>query len=195
MFESCWARQDLRRRPGCSRPGRRAFALCRPALVATLGWIVLGSAPATRASVPSPGVAPPSDLSRTAVFGVIATDSGARPLFVRTDSVPNLAGQAYGWFIGVGESRRPIEWTETLTLPAPAASWGGEGSSRPPNLSVSADRRCAVVEDEAVPEYGVIYHFWVVTPGDPDGDYTIVVKIQGGREERFRFTLVPSDRP
>jgi hypothetical protein len=164
----------------------------RRTLVAALGWLALASAHAIQASVPPPRVAPPSDVRRTAVFGIIATDSAERPVFVRTDSVPNVEGQAYGWFIGVAESRRPVRWIETITLPAPAPSWGGEASSLPPNVSVSADRRSAVLQGEAVPEYGVIYDFWVVAPGDPDGPYTIEVKIEGGREERFHFTLVPS---
>jgi hypothetical protein len=194
---------DVRR---CSRSrgsgGRRTFYATRfkrastvrwPAFVAALGGLSLAWALEIQASVPSPRVAPPPGAGRTAVFGIIAPDSAGKPVFVRTDSVPNVEGQAYGWFLGVGESRAPVQWTEILTLPAPAASWSREGTSPPPNVSISPDGRNAVVRGEAVPEYGVIYDFWVVAPGDPAGRYTIVVKTRDGREERFRFTLRPPD--
>jgi hypothetical protein len=159
-------------------------------VVAALGWLPIAWAPAIQASVPSLRVTPPSDVSRTAVFGIIAPDSAGKPFFVRTDSVPNVEGQAYGWFIGVGPSSVPVKWTETLTLPAPAASWSRGGTPPPPNVSISSDGRTAVVGGEAVPEFGVISNFWAVAPGDPAGHYTIVVKIHDGREERFSFTLL-----
>jgi len=149
---------------------------------------------ALAASVPLPPVAPPSGASRDAVFGIIASDPAGRPFFVRTDSVPNLAGQRYGWFIGMGESTLPVQWVETLTLPGPAASWGGERSSPPASISISPDRREAVARGEAVPEFGVIYHFWTVAPGDPPGRYRMVVKLEDGREERFSFSLPASAR-
>jgi hypothetical protein len=158
-------------------------------LVAVLGVLTVAWAPALRASVPSTRAALPPGSGRSAVFGILSTDSEGQPLFVRTDSVPNVEGQAYGWFIEVGDSKLPVRWTETLTLPAPAASWGDEGASPTPGLSVAADSRSAVVEGEDVPEFGVIEHFWSVVAGDPSGHYTIVVKLPGGREERFDFTL------
>jgi hypothetical protein len=151
----------------------------------------LAIAPPIRASDPSPRVAPPPGVSGGAVFGIIATDSAGKPYFVRSDSVPNVEGQAYGWFIGVGDSRLPVKWVETLTLPAPPASWRRDGSLPTPKMSISPDQRSGVVEGEAVPEFGVIYHFWAVAHGDPAGLYTIVVRIEDGREERFSFALQP----
>ena len=159
------------------------------AFVVALGCVSIAIASAIRASVPSPGVAAPSDASGGAVFGIIETDSAGKPVFVRSDFVPNVEGQAYGWLVGVGEFRAPVKWTETLTLPAPATSWSREGSSSASNVSISPDGRTAVVHGVDVPEFRVIYHFWAVAPGDPDGHYTIVVKIEGGRVEQFDFTL------
>ena len=159
-------------------------------VVVALGWLPFAWAPAVRASVPSTHPMPPPRDGRTAVFGIIAPDSAGKPYFLRTDSVPYVVGQAYGWFIGVGESRVPVEWTETLTLPAPAAAWGREGATPTPDVSISSDGRTAVVRGEAVPEFGVISHFWTVARGDPAGRYTIVVKIHDGREERFSFVLL-----
>src|SRR5262245_3493162 len=163
----------------------RAMLRWRP-LVAAL--VAIAWAPTVRASVPSPRVALPPGTGHGAVFGILSTDSAGNPLFVRTDSVPNVEGQAYGWFIEV-DSKLPVKWTETLTLPGPAASWGDEGPSPTPGLSVAADSRSAVTQGEDLPEFGVIYHFWSVVAGDPSGNYTIVVKLAGGREERFDFKL------
>src|SRR5262245_3439853 len=159
-----------------------------------LAFLSLAGGPAMRASTPPPHVAPPSGASRGAVFGIIATDPAGKPFFVRSDSVPNVEGQMYGWFIGVGDSRGPVGWSETLTLPAPPASWSREGSHRDSDLSVSPAGRSAVVRGESVPEYGAIYHFWAVAPGDPVGRYTIVVKLADGREERFAFALLAKEK-
>src|SRR5262245_61903047 len=162
----------------------------RRSFVVAVGALSLAAAAAIQASVPA-RVAPPSLAGRKAVFGIVSTDSAGNPFFVRTDSVPNVEGQAYGWFIEVGDSRLPVQWTETLSLPAPAGSWSEDGESLPANVSISPDRRSAVVRDEAIPEFGVIYHFWVVVPGDPSGRYAITVKLESGREERFAFILLP----
>jgi len=189
MLESCRARHALRRRPGRDRPGR---LLRRSGLVVAIGFLSLAVAQVLRASVPSPRVpGPPSLTGGGAVFGIIEADAAGRPFFVRSDSVPNVEGQAYGWFIEVGDSRLPVQWTETLSLPAPAGSWSADGESPPANVSISPDRRSAVVRDEAIPEFGVVYHFWVVVPGDPSGRYAITVKLESGREERFAFILLP----
>jgi hypothetical protein len=131
---------------------------------------------------------PPSAGTRTGVFGLIVTDAAGPLRFVPSDSVPNVEGQPYGWFIPVGESSRPVKWIETLMLPAPAASWSPNGTL-PPGVSVSPDRKTAVVHGEVVPVEGLIFDFWEVAPGDPAGHYTIVVNVENGTEERFSFTL------
>jgi len=157
--------------------------------------LALAIAPPVRASDPSPRVAPPPGVGGGGVFGIIASDPAGKPYFVRSDSVPKVEGQAYGWFIGVSDSRLPVSWVETLTLPARPASWRRDGSSPTSRMSISPDERSAVVAGEAVPEFGVIYHFWAVARGDPAGQYTIVVRIGDGREERFSFSLQAPPSP
>jgi hypothetical protein len=128
------------------------------------------------------------------VFGIITGQAEGQPRFVETDSVPNVEGQSYGWIIPVGDSSSPVSWTEVLTLPAPAAVWSGMGSSS--DVSINRDGSSAVTHRKAVPRGGLIFNFWSVARGDPDGEYTIVVTPDSGREYRFRFSLQkPAGRP
>jgi hypothetical protein len=118
------------------------------------------------------------------VFGIFAMDAAGEPRFAPTDSVPLVAGQEFGWFIQVGESTEPVQWTETITLPGPG-NWGEPG----PNVSISPDRRTAIVQSEAIPENGMIFHSWKIDRGDPAGEYRIAVRLADGREELFEFRV------
>jgi hypothetical protein len=118
------------------------------------------------------------------VFGIYATDAAGEPRFAPTDSVPLVPGQEFGWFIQVGEATESVRWTETITLPGPG-NWGEPG----PNVSVSPDRRTAIVQSEAIPVEGLISHTWKIDSGDPVGEYRIAVRLADGREEIFEFKV------
>ena len=151
------------------------------AAVVAAGCIQIVQVPAQ-----APAEAPSHSDSPASMFGIITTDAAGDPRFVQTDSVPNVAGQQFGWFVWVGESEQSVKWTEFLTLPA-AGVWPDAADS--PNVSISPDQRTAIVQDEAVPEDGYVFNLWTVAEGDPSGEYSIVVKTGDGREERFSFTL------
>jgi hypothetical protein len=177
-----------------SRASRFRSRCAAVAACAAFGCIQIVQAPAP---APAPGTAeaPGEPESPASLFGIITTDAAGEPRFVETTSVPNVAGQSFGWFVWVGESEISVKWTESLTLPA-AGEWPDAADE--PNISISPDQRTAIVQDEAVPERGFIFNFWEVAQGDPSGEYAIVVKVADGREEHFSFTLTPpasSDRP
>ena len=146
---------------------------------------------------------------RSSVFGILTVDAAGNPQFVPANEVPNVAKQAYGWFIWVGDSIRPVRSTETFTLTRPPARRspaesepsifrsGNEGmvitkdqtAVRTENPSISTDGRTGINQIESTPLDGFIWNSWEVEPGDPPGSYEIAVSLRGGRTETFSFSL------
>jgi hypothetical protein len=117
--------------------------------------------------------------------------------FIETDEVPLRVGTVYGWRLRAAADM-PVAWREEFTLPEAPRSWGGGGSR------VSADGRTAVTEgrEAAVSEFpeapvagfgeagGWLDHQWSVIDGDPAGEATIRVTVEGGalvHEFHIRF--------
>jgi hypothetical protein len=147
--------------------------------------------------------------ARTSVFGILTLDAAGNPQFVATTAVPNVAKQAYGWFIWVGDSPRSVRSTETFTLARPPVrrstiapepsifSSGNEGmvitkdqtGVRTETTFTSRDGRTGLNRIESTPLDGFIWNSWEVKPGDPPGGYEISVSLSGGRKETFFFSL------
>jgi hypothetical protein len=147
--------------------------------------------------------------ARTSVFGILTLDAAGNPQFVATTEVPNVAKQAYGWFIWVGDSPRPVRSTETFALARPPVrrstvepepsifSSGNEDivitkdqtGVRTETPFTSPDGRTAMNRIESTPLDGFIWNSWEVEPGDPLGRYQVSVSLPGGREETFSFSL------
>jgi len=147
--------------------------------------------------------------ARTSVFGILTVDAAGNPQFVAATEVPNVAKQAYGWFIWVGGSTQRVRSTEIFTLTRPPARRrtvesersifrpGNEGmvitrdqtGVRTENTSISPDGRTGIRQIESIPLGGFIWSGWDVEPGDPPGSYEIAVSLPGGRTETFPFSL------
>ena len=106
--------------------------------------------------------------------------------FQRTDVVPLIPGQAYGWIMRVPTRASSVRIREELILPAPAPEWGTFGN---PGITVAADRRSAVTEIDVPVVDGTISNSWQVAEGDPPGPYVIRVSVEGQPATVFRFTL------
>ena len=122
-----------------------------------------------------------------AQFGLFVPDAAGNTSFVETRSIPNTAGQSFGWFIEVGAVSDPIWWTEQLMLPEAPASWGELGSQA--NVSISRDRRTITTRDESEAIDGWIYNMWEVIEDDPSGQYSIRVTLSDGRSTEFLFAV------
>jgi len=159
--------------------------------VAALGSVLLLWVRIAQAAEGPSDPGTPAAVTRNAVFGIMVNDAAGEQQFVPTDSVPNVEGQLCGWFIYVGDSSQPVKFTETITLTQPASSPGPSGS--PPSGVSALAAQPEVVQREYVPHDGEIGDFWAVARGDITGHYTVVVKLEGGREERFSYELVAPD--
>jgi hypothetical protein len=116
-------------------------------------------------------------------FGILVAGGGTETEFVETTRVPNVVGQSYGWRATIAPRPAPFEWFEELRLPTPPREWEGAAA-------ISDDRKVAQTHD-VVPPYATEFsNFWVVTPGDPSGRYSLVVKISDGVVASFSFDVV-----
>lgn len=120
---------------------------------------------------------------RTSIFGVLTTGPDGKRRIDPASHIDNIDYLEYGWAIWVGDSNRPVRWTESITGPS-TASWGGVDW-------VSPDGRTAVVSNEAIPKNGFIYQTWSLFEDSP-GRYSVSVSLPGDRRENFEFMLSPA---
>jgi hypothetical protein len=126
------------------------------------------------------------------VFGILQKDTEGKETFVRTDIVPLVENQTYGWIIRLKTGLK-VKWKEEFILPAPPETWGeaeNDGAHR-----ISGDRKVSVTEREVLVKDGTISNFWSVAPGDPVGQYVIRVYVNGALVESFRFKCVAPTSP
>ncbi len=120
-------------------------------------------------------------------FGILVAGSDGQEAFVETAQVPNVVGQTYGWIATLEPLDDPITWTEELRLPKAPLVWDVvEG----PAVAVSDDRTAARTSGVVLPTEREFSSFWSITPGDPNGPYTIIVKVSDGVVAEFTFNVV-----
>lgn len=120
-------------------------------------------------------------------FGIWEEDADGAMRFKATAEVPNEEDQAYGWRVRVAESEHAVKWIETVTLPEAPDSW--EGVEDDVNVMISDDGRTATTVGIAVPDGGYLGSTWVVSLGDPPGEYEMSVELSDGRQASFTFRL------
>lgn len=134
-----------------------------------------------------------SDLAEAVVvehraFGVIMKSRTGRPAFLATTDVPYVpGGDPFGWVVRLKTTKTTVLLREELQLPAPAATWGPVQSGR----EISADGRSATTVrsvdlDSHLP---FISNFWQVGAGDPKGEHTVRVFIDGHKVGEFNFQV------
>jgi hypothetical protein len=122
-------------------------------------------------------------------FGMLTAATDGTAQFVETSRVPNVVGQAYGWVALIGPRADAVTWVEELTLPASPRIWGvATGDAR---AAISEDRKTAQMRGVVLPTESEFSNFWSVTDGDPNGRYSLVLKVSDGVVAEFTFDLVP----
>jgi hypothetical protein len=122
-----------------------------------------------------------------AEFGVFDTKNGALR-FTPTHTVPPLDGQAFGWSVDLKTSRTTVHWQEHLQLPAPSENWAT--SAADPDVYIAKDGKSAVAEGDELVEDGVVSRsYWALATGDPPGEYSMDLAIEGKPVGHFVFRV------
>lgn len=127
-----------------------------------------------------------------AEFGIYVED-GAGRVFKPTDTVPLINGLRYGWRLKVRTSREWLNVREEFKLPSAPLEWQTDKSHR----------RFRTKEDETFAEStfymavwdGALDHWWGVLEGDPIGEHTIRVFVEGQLAHTFIFRVIEEKPP
>lgn len=124
-----------------------------------------------------------------AEFVVMLRDGAGNQAVVQSNIVPLLPDRAcYGWRIRLAGATGVVSFKEIFSIPAEPATWSGEKDEFSPNV-IAKDRKTAVTEKFAMPLEGWISHSWCVAAGDPAGNYSMDVHIEGKFAKRFDFEV------
>ncbi len=103
--------------------------------------------------------------------------------FSPTTEVQLIPGETFGWRLMVPDGQ-PVAWREELVLPERPAQWSGVGF-----IDIRDEGRTAVTAGVDVPWEGELSHAWVVTEGDPPGDYELRLWVDGRLHDVYRFRV------
>jgi hypothetical protein len=119
-------------------------------------------------------------------FGIYRQGDEGEPVFEKTDAVPLIVEQNYVWRLRVRTKADSVQVREEFKLPAPPKVWNPSSE----HFEASKDGASAVSELDLPVDEGVIEHGWSVAKGDPIGEHTIKVFIQGKLAWTFHFKVV-----
>ena len=147
------------------------------------------SSPTTLWSAPSETASDyaqlPSDIKIVKLEFGIRDRSGQ---FVPTQYVKLSDAEAYGWRLEIETTRKNLNVSEVIVLPAPATHW-----QVGPNTTVSIDQTSATTTFNAdvVANRFQTEQFWIYAPGDPFGNYSAEILVEGVRVKLFNFRVTP----
>jgi len=161
--------------------------------VVVIGLAIAGSGcwsspppPVAPAAAPAPRAPRPPDL-RAPLTAEVGTIDDAGVLHPTTE-IPLYAGSAFGWRIELG-CEHTVMIEEELELPS-RGDWGSD-----PELSVSKNGRVARTSSDAICIEGWIDKTWMVSSGDPPGQWKLTVTVEGFRPQVFYPRFVPAPAP
>lgn len=123
-------------------------------------------------------------------FGILAVDAAGQEQFVETDRVPNVVGQSYGWIATIEPLGASVTWTEELKLPIAPLTWDVNGALK---VAISDDRTTVHTSGVLLAGESEFSSLWSITPGDPNGAYSILVKVSDGVVAEHTFNVVPTN--
>ncbi|MCP4318509.1 MAG: hypothetical protein GY789_21470 [Hyphomicrobiales bacterium] len=127
------------------------------------------------------------------VFLVFVSDDNGNWNVLQTNTVPNAPGRAcYGWRAKVERSNALIAYEEILKLPDQPEYWSGENDPYAAN-EVSKDRTISTTKKFETTDDGSIGNQWCVAKGDPLGNYSMTILIEGEIVGAFDFMVVAPD--
>lgn len=121
-------------------------------------------------------------LMKKREFGVYR-DLGKRTEVLETKTIKHAVGSPYGWRLHVDSISEVVQVREELVLPAPG-NWNTFGAT-----TVSEDKRIGVSNFNLPVYKGTIENSWAVAEGDPKGEHTIRVWVDGVPAAEFNFEV------
>lgn len=109
--------------------------------------------------------------------------------WVETREIPQRAGLLFGWRIKLKEPYgQYVRIIERLTAPTALPTWGPLERRH----LVSSDRQVATVPNSLKVRDGWIHRSnWMISEGDPLGDYQIEIQVNGRMAGSLFFRIVP----
>lgn len=127
-------------------------------------------------------VAPNLKVSNV-TFGLFEQQSNGSLIFTPATEVPLRPGQYFGWRMDLATDRERVKWREELELPKAPDKWGDD-------TSVAGDRKVGITEREEDVFNGWVVHIWKVAAGDPAGEYTLRLFLEGKPVGVLSFKVV-----
>jgi hypothetical protein len=173
-----------------SRPG-----LCADFVFVCVLSALLGCASSRPAVAPAPPATPQpmqAPFVELILFGYWQGEPFTSE-WVETRAIPQRSGLRFGWRMKLKEPHgKYAQLIERLTAPQPPNTWGPLEKRR----LVSADRVVATVPNTLKVRDGWVHRAnWLVSDGDPLGEYEMEVQVNGRLAARLFFTVVPYTGP
>ena len=139
-------------------------------LTSILGVSFVVSACHPSSAIKSPVIATKFDFGTVDQAGLVSSQN----------KIPYHWGQNYGWTMNVEPRDQEVHWKEILTKPAAADSKGSDAST---------DNNVVTFEKDEMPKDGAISNTYAIAPGDPKGDYSITVSVNGKIVKTLSFQI------
>lgn len=124
-----------------------------------------------------------------AEFVVFLSDGKGNEFIYKSRIVPLIPDlSCYGWRLRLVGGKGLIKFKEILSLPTEPEYWSGEKDEFSTHEITDA-RRTSITEEFVTMKDGWIKNSWCVAPGDPEGEYSMEVYINGQFVKRFDFEV------
>jgi len=132
---------------------------------------------------PRPGPSPAEKPISVSFASATRDEAGKWQQWSHSTEVPFLPGRsAYGYVVEMPSSNEVVV-TETLAFPKAATVW-------PSDMTVSDNGRVGTVSRRRIPKNNKVSNAWIISEGDPTGDYELTVSINN-EIHHLRFRVIP----
>lgn len=124
----------------------------------------------------------------SAEFGLVEQAADGTVQIKPVDKIPLVPGQTYGWRLKLRTKREVVALREEVQLPVAPKTWNSAIPEA--EFRVSPDGRTGVTMADATLTDGTLMNAWKVAEGDPLGEYSIKIYLDGKLVRTFKFEAV-----